>query len=122
MWGVGTVANIISGIISTIFIYTDTTHALLPESETIDDLGHALQMGRNTLKNLRMVFNQVEQGDFEGFTSLGIKVNTNILTKIKHNVFQDYELEDFKFFFKLLHNSGFNKKRNILQAFWIGQV
>ena len=95
---------------------------MFPESKTVDDLGHALQMGRKTLKNLRMVFTQVEQGDFEVLTSLGIKVNTNILTKIKHNVFQDYELEDFKFFFKLLLNSGFNKKRNILQAFWIGQV
>ena len=69
MGGVGTVANIISGIISTSFIYIDTTNALLPESETLDDLGHALQMSRDTLENLRMVVTQVEKGDFEVLTS-----------------------------------------------------
>ena len=52
----------------------------------MDDLGHALQMGRNTLKTLRMVFTQVEQGDFEVLTSLGLKVNDNSLTEIKHCV------------------------------------
>ena len=84
MGGVGTVANIISGIISTSFIYIDTTNALLPESETLDDLGHALQMSRDTLENLMMVFTQVEKGDFEVLSSLGIKVNSNKMTKITH--------------------------------------
>ena len=84
--GVGNIANIISGIISRICISTNKTHTLFPESETIDDLGHALQIGRNTLRNLRMVFTQVEQGDFEVLTSLGIKVNDNSLTEIQHCV------------------------------------
>ena len=85
--GVGNIANIISGIICRICINTDTTNTLLPESQTVDDLGHALQMGRKTLKKLRMVFTQVKQGHFEVLNSFGIKVNINSLTEIKHHVF-----------------------------------
>ena len=55
-----------------------------------------------------MVVTQVEKGDFEGLTSLGIKVN-NI--KMMFYFLQDYEVVDFKFLFKLLINSGFMGRR-----------
>ena len=50
-----------------------------------------------------MVVTQVEKGDFEVLTSLGIKVNNN---KMMFYFLQDYEVVDFKFLFKLLINSG----------------
>ena len=55
-----------------------------------------------------MVVTQVEKGDFEGLTSLGIKVNNN---KMMFYFLQDYEVVDFKFLFKLLINSGFMERR-----------
>ena len=54
-----------------------------------------------------MVVTQVEKGDFEVLTSLGIKVNNNTMM---FYFLQDYEVEDFKFLFKLLINSGFMER------------
>ena len=50
------------------------------ESETIDDFARALSLTAHDVKNLKMIFNSVEQGDFRILSAIGLKVrNESIL-------------------------------------------
>ena len=44
------------------------------ESQTIDDFARALSLTAHDVRNLKMIFNSVEQGDFGILSAIGIKV------------------------------------------------
>jgi len=64
----------------------------LSESQTIEDFARALKLTQRDLRNLRMLFTSVEQGDLGILSAIGIK---------------DSEIGDMKFFFEKLINTGF---------------
>eukprot|EP00090_Calanus_glacialis_P044939 TRINITY_DN8075_c0_g1_i1.p1 TRINITY_DN8075_c0_g1~~TRINITY_DN8075_c0_g1_i1.p1 ORF type:complete len:211 (-),score=24.45 TRINITY_DN8075_c0_g1_i1:361-993(-) len=65
---------------------------VLSESHTIDDFARALHLNPQDVRNLKMIFNSVEQGDLGILSAIGIK---------------DSEIGDMKFFFEKLINTGF---------------
>lgn len=54
--------------------------ALWIESHNIEDFARALELTRNDLHNLRLIFVGVEQGDLGILSAIGVKVSSHVLT------------------------------------------
>lgn len=52
--------------------------ALWIESHNIEDFSRALELTRNDLHNLRLIFVGVEQGDLGILSAIGVKVSPHI--------------------------------------------
>jgi len=66
--------------------------ALWIESHNIEDFSRALELTRDDLHNLRLIFIGVEQGDLGILSAIGVK---------------DSELGDMKFFIEKFIKTGF---------------
>ena len=53
--------------------------ALWIESHNIEDFSRALELTRNDLHNLRLIFVGVEQGDLGILSAIGVKVSPHII-------------------------------------------
>ena len=82
--------------------------ALWIESHNIEDFARALELTRNDLHNLRLIFVGVEQGDLGILSAIGVKVSSHVLTdnRLHYNPY-DSELGDMKFFIEKFINTGF---------------
>ena len=73
MGGVQNVAIVLSGIFLSLYKHLNKKYQIL-ESHTIDDFARALHLNPQDVRNLKMIFISVEQGDLGILSAIGIKV------------------------------------------------
>ena len=73
MGGVQNVAIVLSGIFLGLYTQFNKKYQIL-ESQTIDDFARALHLSPQDVRNLKMIFNSVEQGNLGILSAIGIKV------------------------------------------------